>query len=160
LKTLTAKEVNTKFCELIPADRLDLVGVKLEVEPNLLDLDLKFEEESGQPTMYLVTTNRASVPVKKIELDMTLPLRVVPDALMSVKDMLDEASDFQKFIEDAILTLVKRVVRIKIEPRVPMEIQDDLEITVSISGFESRAVCPLSDLAGLINQEEFETITE
>ncbi len=158
--TITVKEVDAEFLKPVSADRFELLGVKLKDVPVLPDLRLKFDEEVRRATISLVIPGATSEQEKEITFDLPLPLRLIPDATMSIKDIMEEGCDAEALIENAMAVLVKRIVRIRIEPRVPMEIQDDLEVTMIISNFESQAVCPLSDFAGFIHQEEFETAAE
>lgn len=148
---LRVNEINNEFSRLVPADHLDLVGVKLVEKPNLPDLELVFPEDGGQPTIWLIINpDRDILERKSIELDTTLPQLSVSDVGIPLYDMLDESADLLDTLKDVVLVILKRNSRIKIERLFPWA--GDVEITLSVGGFGSCAECVISDLADFIDQ--------
>ena len=149
---ITVKEVDAEYLKPIPAGQLELFGVKLEEKPFLPDLRLEFDDESHQATISIVIAKPDSISEKEkvIVLDTPLPFRLIPDAAMSIKDIMAEGMDAEALIENTMTTLLKRIVKIRFERRIPGD--DNIEITLFVSSFESQAVCPISDLVGFIHQ--------
>ena len=71
--------------------------------------------------------------------------------------MLKNAPSTTELSENALLTLIKRVVHLKIERIYPW--CDDVHLMIDVNNFNADATCKMSDLSGFISQES-ETIAE
>jgi len=150
LPTLTVNQVRDEFCQNIPADHIDTVGVWLEKDPRLPELDIQFEEGTRNLMLVLELNPDHAGESKYIQFDAPLPITCVPDAVMSVRDLFDEAGCSEsELVKDAMLTLIKRAIRLRIYR--PLAHETEVELELSIGGFRSGAKCDIHELAHLIS---------
>jgi len=140
--TLTAEEVREEWIASIPLNRIDLVGVRLVEGCALPDLDITDITSTG----VSLTFSPAAVG-KKFEFDGVIPWKDIPDAMISVHEMACLAEDLGEDTHNyALLTLVKRVARVKIEYGCLGH--NEIEVTLSCGSGSVALTCTISDLAG------------
>jgi len=88
---------------------------------------------------------------KRFAFNAAIPKLCIPDMAMSIRDIREEEPNLTaQFLDDALLTIVKRELHLRIEREFPW--QDDVDITLTIGGFQADVACKISDLQGFINQ--------
>ena len=150
---ITVKEIKNEFYSPIPASHLDLIGVKLGQEPHLLDLDLELEFLPGSTTLSIwLVVNPDCNGKKRIKLDTNLPYDFFTGQLgIPFQEMFKEGFSIEDLLKRALVVIVKRSARIRIEKLSPPH----LRVSLSVGDkFKSDAKCTMYDLVGFIEVEE------
>jgi hypothetical protein len=157
---ITTQEVVDGWIEPIPMDRFTFIGLKPEQNPIELDLDLRDAKGSG--TAQLLSLDVGNSGAKYLEFDDVATLERFRNTIVSMdlSFAMSKTTDLEEFFMWVVLALLKREVKILFE-RGDKFSDDNIRITLSISGFTTSLDCKVSDLAGFISQvpetdEEYE----
>jgi hypothetical protein len=150
LPVLTEEDVKAEWLQPLPIERLELVGVELKENYKLPSIETNGLYRGRGVGMVLITTDPVTTFFTKLGFEELIPWECIPDAMASVQMIAAARSLTGDIASDAVLILIKRVARIKIERDNPEE--REIKVTLSCGSADLTLACKISDLAEFISQ--------
>lgn len=135
--------------KVIPADRIELSGLRFVEKPAELRIALDFSSQpTGRPEVILHWG-----PVERdlgVTMDDRLPFGAIPDTTVQLSDMLKYLWGCQFGAAEVLQEICETMVHTVITVNIKKDGRDNAKVTCKISGYNGEATCSLADLSILV----------